>query len=209
MVTTTTLALQCRCGSVRGVAAVSPSTGNHAVCYCDDCQAFAHFLGRANDVLDANGGTDIFQMSPAGLKLTAGVERVACIRLSSKGLLRWYASCCNTPIGNTMASSGVPFIGLIRAFAREPAGAALGPIRARAFPHRAKGDQAAIPKDGSPAFVMILRIIGSILRWRLRGDHRRSPLFDATTGQPLATPRVLRDSERAELRQRCATWRAP
>jgi hypothetical protein len=54
------LPLRCRCGRVRGIAGdVSPSSGFRFVCYCGDCQAFAHFLDRA-DVLDAAGGTDIF-----------------------------------------------------------------------------------------------------------------------------------------------------
>ena len=58
------LPLRCRCGRMRGVAIdVSPSTGLRFVCYCKDCQAFAHFLERA-DVLDPAGGTDIFQMPP-------------------------------------------------------------------------------------------------------------------------------------------------
>ncbi len=50
----------------------------------------------------------------------------------AKGLMRWYASCCNTPIGNTMATSAMPFIGLIHACIDAPTGA-LGPIRGRAF----------------------------------------------------------------------------
>ena len=55
------LPLRCKCGHVRGVAVdVSPSTGFRFVCYCGDCQAFARFL-RRTDVLDAAGGTDIFQ----------------------------------------------------------------------------------------------------------------------------------------------------
>ena len=68
MATDTELALRCRCGTVRGVARdVAPSTVNHCFCYCDDCQAFAHFLGRADDVLDAYGGTEITQMSQANV----------------------------------------------------------------------------------------------------------------------------------------------
>jgi hypothetical protein len=195
------LALACRCGAVRGVATgVAPNVGNHAVCYCNDCQAFAHVLDQA-DVLDANGGTDIFQMSPAQLRFTAGVERIECLRLTSRGLLRWYASCCNTPIGNTMASAGVPFIGVVRAFFREPAGEALGPVRGRAFPESATGDRAAIPRDGFPVFIMIARVLALMLRWRLRGDQRRSPLFNPVTREPLSIPRVLTDAEREELRR--------
>src|SRR5215831_20849654 len=96
------LPLRCQCGRMRGVASdVSPSTGFRVVCYCKDCQAFAHFLDRA-DVLDPAGGTDIFQMPPGRLKLTAGTDAMRCLRLSNK-VLRWYSDCCRTPIANTAA----------------------------------------------------------------------------------------------------------
>jgi hypothetical protein len=75
---------------MRGVASnVSPSTGFRFVCYCTDCQAFARFLDRA-DVLDPAGGTDIFHMPPARVKLTAGTDAMRCLRLSNK-VLRWLA----------------------------------------------------------------------------------------------------------------------
>ena len=133
------LPLRCRCGAVRGIARDAvPSKVNHCFCYCDDCQAFAHHLGRADDVLDAHGGTEITQMSPANVTFSAGADKIAAIRLTDKGLVRWYASCCNTPIGNTMAASGVPFIGVVQAFIAAPS-AALGPIRGRGFAKSAKG----------------------------------------------------------------------
>jgi Family of unknown function (DUF6151) len=47
--------LQCRCGTLKGYVA-HPERVNRVVCYCRDCQAFAHFLGGANDILDAQGG---------------------------------------------------------------------------------------------------------------------------------------------------------
>ena len=78
------LSLQCRCGHVHGVASgVSPFTGFRFVCYCHDCQAFARFLGRP-DVLDAAGGTDIFQMAQGRVKLTAGTDAVRCLSLSRR-----------------------------------------------------------------------------------------------------------------------------
>ena len=194
------LSLQCRCGTVRAIAhGVAPETGNHCFCYCKDCQAFAKALDRA-DVLDANGGTDIFQLSQARLEFTQGADRVACLRLTPKGLARWYASCCNTPIGNTMATPGIPFVGLIRAFVREPAGDALGPIRARGFRESATGDVAAIPPDNQSLWSMLLRVFALAISWRLRGDHKRSPFFDAACGAPLNTPRILTEAERAALR---------
>ena len=110
------LPLRCQCGHVRGIASdVSPSSGFRFVCYCEDCQAFARFLERL-DVLDPAGGTDIFQMPPARVKLSAGTDAVRCLRLSDKGVLRWYADCCRTPIGNTAASPRFPVIAVIHSF---------------------------------------------------------------------------------------------
>lgn len=208
MATAAELALRCRCGTVRGVArGVDPSSINHCFCYCKDCQAFAHFLGRADDVLDAHGGTELAQMSQGNVAFTAGADKLAAVRLTPKGLMRWYTSCCNTPIGNTLATSALPFIGLIRAFVDAPA-AALGPIRGRGFAKSAKGGRAAVPKDGLPEPLMVARAFGKLLRWRWRGDHKRSPLFDAATGEPRVTPRILSAEEREALRRRCEHWQA-
>jgi hypothetical protein len=200
------LRIRCSCGNLQGVAReVSPDGGNHAVCYCDDCQAFAHFLGRAADVLDRHGGTEIFQMSPAHIALTAGTERLACMRLSPRGICRWYASCCNTPIGNTAPTGGIPFIGLIHRCIERPADdpsleKTLGPLRGRVFTKFATGDAATRPA-GTLVFLPLLSFAGFALRWRLRGDHRHSIFFDARTLTPTATPRVLSLAERQRLRR--------
>ena len=104
--------LQCRCGTLKG-SVESPKSGNRVICYCNDCQAFAYCLGRADDVLDERGGSDVIQILPKNITFTQGVEALACMRLTDKGLLRWYASCCNTPIGNTLATPKMSFIGLL------------------------------------------------------------------------------------------------
>ena len=61
----------------------SPQKVNRVVCYCDDCQAFAHQLGRA-DLLNAQGGTDIVQVAPASLTFVKGQEHIAGVRLTPK-----------------------------------------------------------------------------------------------------------------------------
>ena len=91
--------LRCRCGEVVGrVENAAPQKVNRVVCYCDDCQAFAHHLDRA-DLLDSHGGTDIVQVAPASLAFHQGTERIVGLRFTPKGLYRWYASCCRTPLG--------------------------------------------------------------------------------------------------------------
>jgi hypothetical protein len=65
-----------------------PGSVNRAVCYCRDCQAFAHFLGRPEEILDSKGGSDVVQTTPARVTLTDGIEMLACMRLTEKGLRR-------------------------------------------------------------------------------------------------------------------------
>jgi hypothetical protein len=179
---------------VRGVASdVSPTTGFRFVCYCKDCQAFAHFLERT-DVLDAAGGTDIFQMPPAHLRLDEGSDGLRCVRFSEK-VLRWYADCCRTPIGSTAAGARFPLIAVIHSFMDHEADGhsrdeVLGLPRCRIFERSAIGP---LPSKAAPP--PSLRVFGQratmMLRWWVRGLARPSPFFDERTGAPRAAPRVI------------------
>ena len=190
--------LQCRCGTVKGYVVPSASV-NRCVCYCRDCQAFAHFLGKPSEILDAQGGTDVVQIRPANLTFTQGQETLACMRLSPKGLLRWYAACCNTPVGNTLASYRVSFVGLVHT-CLEGIGASLddsfGPVRAWVNTKSAKGQV----KAGSAGMMSaILPFIAMVTRPRIDGSYKRTPFFSADTGAPIVTPKVLSLSERERL----------
>jgi hypothetical protein len=189
------LPLRCACGAWRGVLrGVAPGRGNRCICYCDDCQSFAHYLGRADEILDAHGGTDIFQTSPARLEITAGNERLACVRLRPRSnVVRWFASCCRTPIGNTPAEHRVPLVGVIRSCldlgaVGLSADAALGPVRGIAFPRFARGDRTQLPKRS--LVLHLLRMVGIILAARIRRDQLRSPFMHAD-GELKASPHVL------------------
>jgi Family of unknown function (DUF6151) len=196
------LPLRCRCGHVRGVASeVSPSSGFRFLCYCKDCQAFAHFLERS-DVLDAAGGTDIFQMAPARVKLTAGTEALRCVRFSSK-VLRWYTDCCRTPIGNTAADPRFPVIALIHCFMDHQSDGrsrdvVLGPPLCRIYERSAVGPLPPMA-PAPPLFRVFVRRGSKILGWWMRGLARPSPFFDASTNVPRSVPHVLTHSERAAL----------
>ena len=108
--------MACDCGALRGHGIdLNPGTGRHLICMCKDCQAFARFLGR-EEILDQNGGTEIFQITPAQIRLEAGLDHLAAMRLGPKGAVRWYASCCNTPIANTTHMPGIPFAGVFCTF---------------------------------------------------------------------------------------------
>lgn len=95
---------RCDCGSLKGRLETRRSAGR-ARCYCRDCQAYARYLGREQALLDGNGGTEIIACVPGGVQFTVGVDRLACVSLGERGLLRWHAQCCRTPIGNTPRGS--------------------------------------------------------------------------------------------------------
>jgi hypothetical protein len=186
--------LRCQCGTIQGVVA-DPRNANHCVCYCRDCQAFAHFLGRAEVVLDERGGSQIIQVPPKNLTFTQGGAALACMRLTQKGLLRWYAACCNTPIGNTLATPKISFIGLVHN-CLETGGQSLddsfGPIRAWVNPNGAKGD----PKpEAAGRGAVVWWFISRTLKARLNGDYKHNPMFRSDTGKPVVVPRVLSAEE--------------
>jgi hypothetical protein len=188
------ISLQCRCGQVRGVAlGVSPATTSHVVCYCDDCQAFARFLGTPG-VMDAHGGTDIFHMAPSRLRITSGLDALKAVRLREKGrLLRWFAGCCRTPVSNTI-SARVPFVAIVHSFWRRdgegplPSDVLTPPVGiwgrfAIGGPLRGVHDKA------SPWFYA--KVGANLLRWKITGQGRPSPFFDDRTGAPRAQPKIL------------------
>jgi hypothetical protein len=195
--------LRCRCGEVRGsVTNSSPRTVNRVICYCDDCQAFAHHLGRA-DLLDAHGGTDIVQVAPASLTFSQGQRRIVGLRLTPNGLYRWYANCCNTPLGNTMGPA-IPFVGLVaQAFDQgaqrhddvfgRPIGAIMGKY--------AVGD--APPGSTGINLRLLMRAFLMVLGWRLRGRTWPHPYFERSTRVPVYPLTVLSVAERDALRPLC------
>jgi hypothetical protein len=190
--------IQCRCGTLKGH--VSRSHGvNRCVCYCRDCQAFARFLGRADEILDASGGTDVIQTRAANVVFTAGSESLACMRLTPNGMLRWYSTCCKTPIGNTVANPKVSFVGLVHT-CLEGTGptldASFGPVRAYVNTQSAKGGGKSSPLA---LIAVILRVMGIVARARVDGSYKRSPFFAGGTGAPIVAPKVLSPGERDQL----------
>ncbi len=200
----TDVPLSCRCGQVRGTArACSPTSGVHVTCMCDDCQCFAHWLERADDVLDEWGGTEVFQLAPNQVSIDAGREHIRLMRLSPKGLFRWYTACCRTPLGNTLPTNRAPFVGLQAAcmdLPEDERSRALGPILARV---NGRYGRPPLPPDAHPRapFSVIRRSVGLLLRNRLRRRGQPHPFFDAA-GEPIVAPEVIALEVRAQLRSR-------
>jgi hypothetical protein len=197
--------LGCRCGEIHGwVRGVSPKTVTRAICYCNDCQAFLHHLERA-DWLDAHGGTDIVQVSPRAVTFDRGAERIVGLRLTPKGLYRWHASCCKTPLGNTL-KPWLPFIGMSPEVLRGAPDAAsrdavFGPVRGASFGQHATG---GAPEGSTKVpWGLIAHALPLMLGWKLRGKAWPHPFFDRATQAPSHRVIILSPEEREALRARC------
>ncbi len=177
--------LRCTCGALTG-ALDHPPWATRVICYCNSCQAFAERLGRREDVLDHQGGSDILQTSPSHLTFTAGHEHLACLRVTANGPLRWYASCCNTPIGNTSANPRMAFVGLLHGClgGHSSLDAAFGPPRTYIFTKSARGEPKPKQRISVPA---IAGFLWHTTAARLNGGYKVTPFFDPS-GAPVAAP---------------------
>ena len=185
--------LSCGCGTVRGTLRdIGVPAANHVVCYCSDCRAYARHLGQEGRVLDAQGGTAIYQTHPDAVAIERGADRIAALRMTSKGPYRWYAACCDTPLCNTLSTPKLAFTGVIVAATDAPDGA-FGPVRFRHKPEQARGPVPDAP-NGIPR--LVVRNVATMVRDRLNGRWRGTPFFDAETGRPIAEPRALTKEER-------------
>lgn len=194
------LQLACRCATVQIALSVpGRSAGTRCVCYCGDCQTAARVFGPGDDLLGPAGGTDIWQTTPDRVDIRAGQDRLAILRLSPKGLYRWHATCCDTPLFNTLPRMGVPFVGVVL---RPDQAAQVDPVLGPVFCYHATAG--ARPGEGAPSGdVHFARAVGSLI-WRmaaavLSGRGKRNPLR-APDGGPNAPIRILTRDQRDAAR---------
>ena len=168
---------------------VAPERVNRVVCHCWACQRYPEILGCEDLVLDADGGTDVVNVSPAMIEFAQGIEHVACLKITRKGPLRWYAACCDTPLCNTFGGPSWPFVGLLHHACVPNSEDHIGPIRARVNGTFPRGEARAKKATVGALLSMLWHYAPLFFGWKLRGDHRRSPFFTGKT--PLREPREL------------------
>jgi len=203
-----TLALSCRCGNVRGTARIPRKRALRAICHCDDCQTYALHLGDEtipNVVVDEWGGTEVLQGWPEHITLDAGHEHIRVTRLSPKGLLRFNASCCDTPMANLLDNPKLPFTGLVHTFIADDAKAQLDDAYGRPMSRIQCRFAPTQPPDGVPRAPagLIAKAAKNMAVGKLKRGHRPHPFFD-DDGQPVAQQvEVLSKDERIRLRRKC------
>ncbi|MDJ0637670.1 MAG: DUF6151 family protein [Paracoccaceae bacterium] len=159
----------CQCGKVEVEV---PTTGVRLKCYCKSCRAFVERLGKT-ERLDAAGGSDLLQVAPDGVRILKGQEHLAWLRLTEKGPLRWYATCCNTPMANILPTRHVPFASFQVADLSPQDG--LPKVAAKVH---LKGALAHVDGPHGSALPMILALLGRMVSAHVTGKWRRNPFFD-------------------------------
>lgn len=176
-----------RCCEIEGTLS-NLARANRVVCTCKDCRAFIEQLGRGPDLLDEYGGTDILQTAPCFLKISRGQEHLRALRLSPKGMVRWYCSKCHAPWGNCLASPKIPFIGIpIRALMEEG-------TRALLTPPRYVSAHAALKPPPNPVkpvagALMLGRSMFVVLRDKLAGRAEPHPFLNEQ-GEWVSSPSI-------------------
>ncbi|WP_299663726.1 DUF6151 family protein [uncultured Ruegeria sp.] len=183
-----TLTFSCDCGALSGhITEHGVRSGTHVVCYCHDCRAAQLYFEQPDP---APGPVEIFQMAPEDVKFETGTEHLAAMQLSPKGMLRWYAKCCNAPLATTPLTPKFPFAGFI--VKRIPDTNDLGPVTTRGFVPGQDGKQTH-EKIRYAAWGLLKRVLKS----RLSGSWKKTPFFSSGTGEPVVQPTVLTKEERA------------
>lgn len=192
--------VKCSCGKVTGmIRGLEAANSNHVRCPCAGCQSYAHYLGRADDMLDEGGYSNIFQINPASFEIHDGMDQVAGVRITDTGPIRWYADCCKTPLGNTLPRGGVAFLGVLPICTGHKGTSnavveMVGPVRAVANEKRKQSLGEKLKSWG-----MLMHLIRLMLWWRVSGGKSWKPFFDKETLRPIKKPIKLTDAERAAL----------
>ncbi|MFY0596022.1 MAG: hypothetical protein JXQ85_06305 [Cognatishimia sp.] len=171
--------LTCACGATHWTIK-SQAEGRHLKCHCMDCRSFANHLGRASRHIE-DDGVRIFQTYPGNVAFTKGGDNLTALRLSPKGILRWYTSCCNTPVATTIAKAGLPFCGMSLPNDHPD----FGPVKTMVFTKdtdRGLKDKAVLPG--------ILSLLARAASVRITGREYKAPFF-APDGAPTTDPSVL------------------
>jgi hypothetical protein len=186
---------QCQCGSLRGLLS-QPQRAFHGICYCKDCRAYSKHLGMASKTHDASGGAEFVATQARHVSFSEGMQHLACLSLSEKGLLRWYAKCCATPIGGTPRNWKIPYVGLVHTCLKaDPA------AFERAFPRlqmRVNTGSAIQTPPGLAlrTLVSLASLMPRIVADAVTGAYKETPFFHSPAGEPVAAVTMLSQAER-------------
>lgn len=194
------LSLGCECQKINGVARdLNSEHDMHLVCCCNDCQQFARVLGQEKKVLDKFGGTEVIQITPAQISIDKGLENLKCLKLSTKGIIRWYCGHCHTPVANTI-SARLPFVGLHQAFVKDKAAVNtyMGPVIQYIQTRHALEIPTGIKTAKGFPLNLLVKTFYRLILATMKRKNRPNPFF-TQSGEPISAPQTMTENGRLPL----------
>jgi len=187
--------IRCKCGKFQGsINKIQSAT--RAICYCDDCQIYAHYLAQAPRILNPWGGTEVFAVRPRQIVINQGLENLACLSLTESGAWRFYTSCCQTPIANMTRNHKTLHIALIHCCVQHNDDACGRVVQVK------RSSAIGVPPTNKITDFVITALhyaCSVTFAWLARG-YRFNPFISPAAGVPVVRPIILADGELNRLR---------
>jgi len=183
------LPFACACGTVKGtLRGVTPARGSHAQCHCIDCRAAEVYLDQPDP---APRAIQLFQTTPDRFHFDQGFDKLSVFSFGETNLLRWYASCCGTPMFNTLRKPKLAFASIMTRTLSDPA--PLGPIVGTGYIPTPSGK---LRNEGLPRLIWgaLSRAAGA----KVTGRWTVNPFIDPDTATPKRPVHIVpRDQRKA------------
>jgi len=185
--------IKCKCGRFQALLRNSEK-GVRAICYCKDCQIYAHYLKASENILNRLRGTEVIAVRPQQFAILCGREVLGCCSLTPLGSLRWFSQCCSTPICNMSRNIRTAHISIIHTcMEKELIEKAFGNRVIHAKRHGAIGTP---PKNEILHLLNFgLNYLASVTCTYVTRGYRRNPLINWTTSKPIVNPLILTSEE--------------
>jgi len=157
-------------------------------------------------MLDDHAGTDYYQTDASKFTIAKGRDRLACVTLTGGSLLRWYCATCKTPVANALSSDRFAFVTLyLSGFDRGKANALLKQDVGHLSIGSGVGDLSKVKTASMTA--LLWKLLVRTVKAQFNPELKKSPLFDATTGKPIAVPIKLTPAERLAIDEKADIYR--
>lgn len=189
--------ISCKCGKFQGTIK-NIELGTRAICYCTDCQIYAHYLHAQSEILNCLGGTEVIAVRPKQISIISGSEYLSCISLTNLGAFRFFAHCCKTPICNMPRKSHTDHISLLHNSLNRNLVAEI--FNDRALHVKRKSALGNPPKNKPLYFIASsLYYIYSVFFSRISNGYKFNPFINQENHKPIVNNFILDETELKQL----------
>ena len=174
--------------------------GTRAICYCTDCQIYAHYLKLSNEVLNSFGGTEVISVRPNQIFIQRGIEYLSCVSLTELGAFRFFTNCCKTPICNMSRNYRTEHIAILHNCLNHNVIAEI--FENNALHVKRESGKGNTPKNNPVYFIASsLYYSYSVLLSHIYNGFKFNPFINQGTRRPVVSNIILSTSELNQLKK--------